>query len=162
MPISEYLKGLRSKIGHDLLLGPAVAAVIRNEARDVLVHQRRDNGVWELPAGGVDPGEAPAQAVVREVYEETGLRVRPVRLLGVFGGTTVVHPNGDETQPYCTLFECEVVGGQLESHDGEALAFRYVPSAEVPRQFFAPPEVFAPDLTGAYFVWDEGWLGVLD
>ena len=111
MPISEYLKGLRSKIGHDLLLGPAVAAVIRNEARDVLVHQRRDNGVWELPAGGVDPGEAPAQAVVREVYEETGLRVRPVRLLGVFGGTTVVHPNGDETQPYCTLFECEVVGG---------------------------------------------------
>lgn len=127
----------------------------------MLVHQRRDNGVWELPAGGVDPGEAPAQAVVREVYEETGLKVRPTRLLGVFGGVTVVHPNGDKTQPYCTLFECGVVGGTLEPRDGEALAFKYVPPAEVPEKFFSPQEVFDPDLKGAYFVWDERWLETL-
>ncbi len=158
MPISVYLKGLRERIGHDLVLNPTVAAVIRDEAGDVLIHQRSDNGAWEIPAGGIDPDEAPAQAVVREVFEETGLKVRPVKVIGVFGGFTVVHPNGDVIQPHCTLFECELVGGSLESRDGEALAFRYVPAADVPRQFDAPPNIFEADFTGVYFAWDEGWL----
>lgn len=107
--------------------------------------------------GGVDPDEAPAQAVVREVFE-TGLRVRPVRVIGVFGGFTVVNPSGDVIQPYCTLFECKVVGGWLEVRDSEALAFRYVPAGNVPRQLDAPPNIFEADFTGGYFAWDEGWL----
>ncbi len=162
MPISDYLRGIRARIGHDLVLNPSVAAVIRNDAGEVLIHQRSDNGLWEIPAGGVDPDEAPAQAVVREVYEETGLKVRPVKVVGVFGGFTVVHPNGDKTQPYCTLFECEVMGGTLEAHDGEALAFKYVPPAAVPRGFDSPPDIFEADFLGTYLAWDERWLRELD
>jgi mutator protein MutT len=162
VPISDYLKGLREKVGHDLLLGPAVAAVIRNNAGEVLIHQRSDNGLWEIPAGGIDPDEAPAQAVVREVYEETGLKVRPLSILGVFGGITLTYPNGDKVQPTTTLFECKVIGGRLESRDGEAVAFRYVLPQDVPKKFFCPPDVFEAGRTGAYFVWDESWLGELD
>lgn len=98
---------------------------------------------------------------MREVFEETGLKVRPVKVIGIFGGFVVVHPNGDVTQPHCTLFECKLVGGWLEARDGEALAFRYVPAGNVPRQFGAPPNIFEADFTGVYFAWDEGWLGGL-
>ena len=161
MPISAYLKGLREHIGHDLVLSPSVADVIRDEAGNVLIHQRSDNGAWEVPAGAVDPDEAPAQALVREVFEETGLKVRPVKVIGVFGGSTVVHPNGDVIGPYATLFECEVTGGRLEARDGEALAFRWVRSVDVPEHNVFPKHVFAADFTGVYFAWNERWLAGL-
>lgn len=161
MPISGYLKSLRERVGHDLILNPAVAALIRNDAGGILVHQRSDNHAWEIPAGAIDTDEAPAQAVVREVLEETGLWVRPVEVVGVFGGHTVTHPNGDMTQPYCTLFECEVVGGRLEARDGEALAFRYDDPASLPKHALFPSRVFAADFSGVYFDWDEPWLEAL-
>ena len=82
MPISEYIKGLREKIGHDLVLNPGVAALIHDESGRVLLQRRSYDGLWSLPAGAVDPGESPAQAVVREVWEETGLKVVPVGLEG--------------------------------------------------------------------------------
>jgi len=90
MPISLYLKNLRSHIGRDLVLMPAVAALVRNEAGHVLFQRRTDDGLWSLPAGSVDPGETPSQALVREVQEETGLLVEPTRVVGVFGDSTAV------------------------------------------------------------------------
>jgi len=158
MPISDYLQGLHEKIGHDLVLCPAVAAVIRNEAGQILVQQRRDNGVWEVPAGAIDPGETPARALVREVYEETGLKVVPLRVLAVVGGKAITHPGGDRTEPTGILFACRVVGGRLEARDGEALAFRYDDPADLPEHTLFPSQVFAADFGGVYFDWDERWL----
>ena len=66
MPISDYLKRIRAAIGHEMLLNPGVAAIIRDEAGRVLLQKRSDDGTWSLPAGAIDPGETPAQAVVRE------------------------------------------------------------------------------------------------
>jgi len=140
---------------------PAVAALIRDGAGHVLMHQRADSGAWEVPGGAKDPGEPPAKAVVREVLEETGLRVVPVRVVAVIGGKAKTHPNGDQTEPTSILFECRVVGGRLEARDGEASAFCYVPPEEMPEQFGFPRHVFAEDFCGVYFEWDEGWLGTL-
>lgn len=161
MPISPYLKGLREKLGHSLLLNPAVAALIRNGDGHVLVHQRADNKAWEVPAGAIDPGESPAQALVREVYEETGLHVIPLRVVAVVGGETVVHPNGDQTQPTCILFESKVVGGQLQARDGEALAFRYLDPAKMPEHFLFPKHIFDQYFKDVYFDWNENWLETL-
>ena len=86
MAISPYMKNLRAHFGSQLVLMPSVAAIIRNEAGQILFLVRADNGLWDLPAGAIDPGETPAQAVVREVREETGLIVEPVAVGGVFGG----------------------------------------------------------------------------
>jgi 8-oxo-dGTP diphosphatase len=60
------------------------AAVLRDGGRDILMvqHQRRDGTTyWQLPGGGILPGENPEAAVLRELREETGLAGLVVRLL---------------------------------------------------------------------------------
>ena len=70
-PAPEALVGeLVPRVGGRLLL-------IDPQGRVLLIHERTEEGdstVWLAPGGGVEPGEAPLQAAVREVYEETGIR----------------------------------------------------------------------------------------
>ena len=84
--MSPYFRELRAKLGHGLLLLPGVAAVIRDGLGRLLLQERSSGEGWSLPAGAIEPGETPEQAVRREVLEETRLIVVPTRLVGVFGG----------------------------------------------------------------------------
>lgn len=149
MPISPYVKSLRDALGTQLLLLPGVSAVIRNEQGEILVQRREDDGGWSLPAGAIDPGESPAQAIVREVKEETGLDVVAERIVGVFGGRAFRHtyPNGDVSEYTVIVFACRVLGGVLEALDGESLELRYFPLEELPQlEAPYPPEMFSdPD-----------------
>lgn len=145
MPISDYLRGLRARVGTDLLLVPGVSALIRDGSGRVLLQRRADDGQWGLPAGAIDPGETPAMAVRREVWEETGLRVEPVVVRGVFGGEgfRFTYPNGDVSEYTVVMFECRVLGGQLSCLDGESLELRWFAPAEMPMlKAPYPPEVF--------------------
>ena len=72
MPVPDFIVRLRQRIGHDLLWLPGVTAVVLRDG-EVLVVRRSDDGSWAPVTGIVDPGEHPAQAVVREVLEETGV-----------------------------------------------------------------------------------------
>jgi len=58
-----------------------VYAVIRDSKGRILVMKRREPKVWEFPGGGIDWGESPEEAVRREVLEETGLRIKGIKLL---------------------------------------------------------------------------------
>jgi 8-oxo-dGTP pyrophosphatase MutT (NUDIX family) len=166
MPISRYIAGLRQHVGHALLIMPAAAALVRDTAGRLLLMRRADDGVWQLPGGAVDPGEAPAQALVREVYEETGLVVRPRRIVAVVGGADqrMRYPNGDVTEYTTTYFSADVVRGVLGPRDGEALDARTFTDDEL--ALVAPPRLSAflaalpANVPGALFQWDEGWLDV--
>ena len=163
MPISAYLRGLRRKVGTDLVLIPGVAAIVRDAEGRILFQRRSDDNQWSLPAGSLDPGEEPARGIVREVWEETGLRVRPVRILGVVGGAAFRHtyPNGDQIEPTTTVFECRVEGGVLECRDGESQELRYFPPDQLPPLVMPyPPELLSGNGEGlaAFFQWDAAWL----
>jgi 8-oxo-dGTP diphosphatase len=132
MPISDYLKSLRQKIGHDLVLTPGVTALIFDDQDRVLLHRAATDGKWYTIGGAVDPGEEPADAAVREVFEETGLRVRPVRVVGVYTDPVVEYPNGDRVCYVSTCFLCQIVGGTLQPQDDESLELRYFPPTELP------------------------------
>jgi ADP-ribose pyrophosphatase YjhB (NUDIX family) len=134
MALSEYVRRLRERVGHDLLLLPGTAAVVRDAQGRVLLQRRRDDGLWDLPGGASDAGDSPSEAVVRKVREETGLEVRPLRLLGVFGGRheRARYPNGDEAEFTTIVFECEIVGGELRPEEGEADALRFHPGESPP------------------------------
>ena len=94
MPISPYIAGLRARVGHDLLMLPGVSAVVRNDRGQILLGRRSDDGSWGLPAGAIDPGEQPADAVVREIYEETGV-VAEIERIGGVALNRAIYPNGD-------------------------------------------------------------------
>lgn len=59
-------------------------AIVMNGESVLLTHQAWPEDDWQLPGGGIDPGESAPQALRREVLEETGWRVRPLRRLGAF------------------------------------------------------------------------------
>src|SRR5215211_5855561 len=121
MPISEYLKNLRARVGNEILQVPSAAALIRDANGRVLLVKSASADVWGLPAGAIDLGETPTEAVVREVFEETNLRVAPVRIVGALGGEKLryVYPNGDAVEYFIVVFECEIIGGELLNQDGE-------------------------------------------
>lgn len=98
MPISDYLKDLRSRVGPTLLVVPSVTGLVFDDEDRLLMVRHSNMGAWVAPGGAIDPHEAPQDAVVREVWEATSLRVEPIRLCGVFGGPDfhVTYVNGDE------------------------------------------------------------------
>jgi len=84
-------------------------AVILDHQRRVLLCHRRDLDIWNLPGGGVESGELPTEAVVREVKEETGLDVTVDRLVGVYGKT--------DKDELVFAFICRIVGGEIAATD---------------------------------------------
>lgn len=135
MAISPYLRQLRERVGRDLLLVPSVTGIVFDDADRILLVRHSQGGVWVAPGGAVDPDETPADALVREVWEETGLWVEPTRLLGVFGGPDfrVRYTNGDEVAYVMSLFECEPVGGELRADGHEITDVRFVSEQELHR-----------------------------
>jgi len=89
----------------------ACGALIHNKEILMVRHVEPTRSYWTLPGGGVEAGETPAEAAVRKVWEETGLRVKAVRLLweGTYG-------HGTRTSPeYCYLVASEAEGEGLHT-----------------------------------------------
>ncbi len=109
---------------------PKVAAVvfIVQDGRVLMVRRSVDPqmGKWALPAGYIDYGEDPREAAVREVREETGLKVRITRLIDVLGPDAA----GEGSATIVILFEGQVIGGTLTAQDDIDRA-----------AFFAPHEI---------------------
>ena len=96
----------------------AVGAAVGNERGELLLIQRADSGVWLYPTGWCDVGYSAPEVVVKEVLEETGIAVEPVRLIGVLDGMRL----GVSRIPlYSLVFHCRVVGGELTPHPLETL-----------------------------------------
>jgi ADP-ribose pyrophosphatase YjhB (NUDIX family) len=127
MPISPYVRELRERVGSRRLLLPSVTALMYDDRGGLLLVRQRDGGVWSTPGGVMEPDETPADAAVREAWEETGLMVDPRRVFGVYGGPEFIvrYPNGDESQYVMIVFECDVVGGTLRPDDDETLEARF-------------------------------------
>lgn len=132
MPISPYLKSLRAELGTRLLLLPGVSAVVFDEAGRVLLTERADNGRWALISGIMDPGEQPAETVVRECYEETAVHVVAERVIGVFSQPPTTYPNGDQCQFVDIAFRCRVVGGEARVNDDESCAVGWFALDDLP------------------------------
>jgi 8-oxo-dGTP pyrophosphatase MutT (NUDIX family) len=110
MPMSEYVQSIRNRIANDFLLLPGVTAVIR-DGEQFLLARHAHSGLWSLIGGGIEPGEQPADALAREVLEETGAAVRIMGIVGAYGGEPmqVEYPNGDRVGYVTVAYECELL-----------------------------------------------------
>src|SRR5262245_4191522 len=117
-----------------MVIRPGVSAIILGP-KGVLLQRRSDNGLWGLPGGGVEPGESVRDAVAREVWEETGLRVEPLRVIGVYSSPEhhqiITYPDGNVIHYVSTCFECAITGGTLECGD-ESLALEWFDPGALP------------------------------
>ncbi|PFG43852.1 ADP-ribose pyrophosphatase YjhB (NUDIX family) [Isoptericola jiangsuensis] len=99
----------------------AAYAVVIDDGQVLLPHWRQSGygSGWTLPGGGIDPGEHPADAAVREVWEETGYDVELDDLLGI--DSIVLPPAGDLSDGAHGLrivYRAHVVGGSLRAEVG--------------------------------------------
>lgn len=135
MPMSGYMLELRKKVGHDLLLLPSAAVVIHDERMRLLLCLHKDKNLWVVPGGLIEPGEQPADAAIRETWEETGLLVEVTGILGVYGGQELVidYPNGDRAAYIGTIFRGRITGGNIRPDGEEVLEVRYFDREEFER-----------------------------
>jgi len=148
MPVPAFILELRKHVGHATLLLPAVAAIIRDQSGRVLLIHRGDGRGWSLPGGILEPGECVTDSLVREVWEETGLEVEPLRLTGVYSDPAYMHityPNGDQTHLVSSTFECRVTGGELRPDGEESLEVAFFSADALPERLVCDHEARIQD-----------------
>ncbi len=128
----EYYKAIRRYVGHQPLILPGSTVIIVNEQKEILL-QQRPNGSWGLPGGLMDLGESYEEVACREVFEETGLIIHDLTMLGVFSGKEYYCKleNGDEFYSVTAVFLTRNVSGKLTMND-ESTALAYYPPLQLP------------------------------
>lgn len=102
-----------------------VCVVVIDEEK-VLLTKREDFQIWCLPSGGVEDGETVVEAAVRETKEETGLKVKITRLVGIYSRPSDI-PSG-----HALVFAATPIGGEIRCQPGETLEVRYFPFNDIP------------------------------
>lgn len=85
-------------------LRPGAYAILMRAGRILVTHQAAPVPEYQLPGGGIDPGETPLQALHREVREETGWRIAAPRRLGAFRRFVFMPEYDLWAEKLCTLY----------------------------------------------------------
>lgn len=125
LPAAELSTRFARELGHVTPKVGVNAAILGPEGK-LFLTRRRDDGCWELPGGWAELGESPRDTLRRELFEETGLAVRPRQLIDVFHRLP-----GEMGQPhtsYHLIFYCLIESGEFQpSH--ETLEYGYFEAA---------------------------------
>jgi ADP-ribose pyrophosphatase YjhB (NUDIX family) len=118
-------------------LVPAASAVVVDDQGRILLHRRSDSQLWSIPGGRMEVGESITQTVIREVEEETGLRVGAERLVGIYSNPNHVvdYGDGEIRQQFSICFACRPIGGHLATTTDESLEIGFF----MPEQIEALP-----------------------
>lgn len=122
------------------------AVLFRGTAEVLLVRETLDGSRWTLPGGWADVGLTPFEVAEKEAHEETGLRVRAVRLLALLDKKRHPHP----PQPwyvYKCFVRCEIVGGDLLAATSETTGARWVREDEISHLSLSVDRTTASQLT---------------
>lgn len=103
-----YIMELRKIIGTRPIIMAGACTILMNELGQILLQQRKDNGLWGLPGGSLEPGESMEEVARRELYEETGLIAHKIKLLNIFSGMDLYYkyPHGDEVYNVVAAYVC--------------------------------------------------------
>jgi ADP-ribose pyrophosphatase YjhB (NUDIX family) len=111
--VEEWLRTVGTGVPGYVTPKVAVGAIVGNDEDQILLIQRSDSGVWLYPTGWADVGYSASEVAAKEVFEETGIEVEPVRLIAVLDGLRL----GFTSVPlYSLVFHCRAVGGSLVRH----------------------------------------------
>jgi len=112
---------------------PSVNVVVANDAADILLIRRTDNGNWALPGGAIDLGESVAQAAVRETLEESGIECSITGVVGIYSDPRHVilyTSNGEVRQEFSIALTARALNGR-PTPSSESSEVRWVPASEI-------------------------------
>ncbi|GMQ64660.1 NUDIX hydrolase [Vallitalea maricola] len=114
--MSDYISELRKLVGHKPLILSTAGAIVLDKHDRVLLHHRCDNDLWGLPGGVIELGESVEDAAIREVFEETGIKVDNLKLFNIYSGANqhYIYPNGDEVYYVCITYYTRTFNGQTQ------------------------------------------------
>jgi len=132
---SNRLRFAAIGLGEKKYYNPALAAnaIIHKENNILLVKRNIEpfKDLWSLPGGFIEQNETVEEALTREIEEETGLKVKPTKLIGVYS-----NPNRSPVKHVVTIcYECEIVSGELKA-GGENIEARFFPPDTIPQLAF--------------------------
>ncbi|MGI5285147.1 NUDIX hydrolase [Nonomuraea polychroma] len=114
-------------------LVPSVNVVVTNDAGEVLMIRRTDNGNWAVPGGAIDLGESIPQAAVRETLEETGITCEITGLVGTYSDPRHIilyTSNGEARQEFSLVLTGRALSGEPTPSD-ESREVRWVSRDQV-------------------------------
>ena len=137
--MTDYMKYLRSKLGHVPLMQCA-ASVILYKNNKVLLQKRSDTGMWCYHGGAIELGESAEEAAKRELLEETGLQADFLELFGVYSGSEFhyIYPNDDEVYIIDVVFLCNEFHGDLAESSEETKCLKWFQYNDIPSNLMPP------------------------
>ncbi|HEY1384866.1 MAG TPA: NUDIX domain-containing protein [Dongiaceae bacterium] len=132
----SYLGKLRKIVGTRLILIPGARIVVHDRAGRVLLELRKDFRKWGLPGGHQEIGDSSVDTAIREVLEETGLRIARLEAFGIASDPkheTITFPNGDRTQTVSVMFHARKPRGEPKFDPNETLELGWFPLDRLPK-----------------------------
>ena len=127
--VEEWLDRVGSGVAGYSTPKVTVGAVVGDEEGRILLVERADSGIWLYPTGWLDIGYSPAEVVIKEVAEETGIECEVIRPIAVLDGMR----RGFTRIPLVSLvFHCRKTGGELKQHPLEVTDVGFFAEGELP------------------------------
>jgi ADP-ribose pyrophosphatase YjhB (NUDIX family) len=103
------------------------AVVVDNK---ILLVKEVTDGCWAMPGGWADVGDTPSEVATRETFEESGYKVKPTKVVGVFDANRSGRPL-ELFHAYKIVFLCDLLGGSATTSN-ETLDVGFFPFEELP------------------------------
>jgi 8-oxo-dGTP pyrophosphatase MutT (NUDIX family) len=130
-----YVEDLRKIIGHRCVILCGCVVLIEDKNGLFLTQKRvYPENTWSFPGGLMELGESAIETARREVYEETGLVIDNLQLVGVYSGSDHLcrAQNGDEWYVVTIVYTTCDFTGEVKINDDESIAFEWVRLSSIP------------------------------
>jgi 8-oxo-dGTP pyrophosphatase MutT (NUDIX family) len=136
-----YIMDLRKIVGSRPLIMVGASVIILDQNNKLLLQLRKDNNCWGLTGGSLEPGESLEEAAKREMYEETGLVAKNLKLFNVFSGEEFYYklPHGDEVYNVTATYICDDFDGKLRIDNEEVVKLGFFDVENIPSNI-SPPD----------------------
>jgi ADP-ribose pyrophosphatase YjhB (NUDIX family) len=118
--MKDYIKKIRAKLGNEKFIHPGARIIVENKNKEILIIERIDNGRLGIPAGSIEENETIEACIIREVKEETGLKIMGLEVIGISSNPdaeTIEYKNGDKIQYFTIEFYSDNWEGIIKIQD---------------------------------------------
>jgi 8-oxo-dGTP pyrophosphatase MutT (NUDIX family) len=138
----SYIMDLRKIVGSRPLIMTGACVILLDKNNRILLQLRKDNNCWGLAGGSLEIGEILEEVAKRELYEETGLVAKKLKLFNVFSGKEFYYkyPNGDEVYNVIAAYVCTDFEGEIKMDENEVQDLRFFHLGELPTNI-SPPDM---------------------